>query len=172
VDQNDSGIPTPPQTGDWFGSVLCAADFNGDTETDLAISAGYGTVDGLYDAGYVTVVSGSDEGLSTEFAQEFSQGSAGISGTPEANDDFGGALAAVQVTDVNRFDLAVSSPYEKIGTGPDGAGMIQLLPSAPDGLTGANSEQWYEGTPGVKGTGCANCWFGLALGGPTSSEQI
>jgi hypothetical protein len=173
IDQTQSGMPGPPQSGGEFGNVLCAADFNGDTDVDLAIGESYGAVNGHPQAGFVVVTYGTNEGLSTDFAQQFSQDSPGVGGGAEANDAFGTALAAVQVTNVNVFDLVVSSPYEQVSNGPGAAGMIQLLPGEPgSGLTGDGSEEWYEDSPGVAGTGCYACWFGMSLGARSSSEQL
>ena len=68
------------------------ADFNGDGFDDLAVGAAFEDLGGVLDAGAVNVLYGSAAGLAG--GQLFPQDTPGIPGVAEADDLFGGALAA------------------------------------------------------------------------------
>ena len=66
--QASPGIPGTPEKDDNFGMALAAGDFNNDTYPDLAIGAPNEDVDGATDAGSVTIIYGSPQGLSATSA--------------------------------------------------------------------------------------------------------
>jgi hypothetical protein len=70
----------------------CRADFDNDGFADLAIGVLLEDIGGVLDAGAVNVLYGTGGGLSGTGNQVFWQGSPGVVGTPEVDDEFGTAL--------------------------------------------------------------------------------
>ncbi|WP_194293426.1 FG-GAP-like repeat-containing protein [Actinomadura macrotermitis] len=90
-------------------------DFNGDGYADLAIGSPYGKVGTKKAAGFVTVTYGSKSGLNTGKRQVLSQDTKGVTGTAEANDHFGHAVASADFDHDGYADLAVGAPDEDSG---------------------------------------------------------
>jgi hypothetical protein len=78
------------EADDQFGAQLATGDFNHNGFTDLAAAAPEETVGTLPAAGAVSVLYGSGGGLTTTGGQLFTQNSAGVPGTAERGDRFGG----------------------------------------------------------------------------------
>ena len=151
-----------------FGSSLAAGDFDGDHFTDLAVGSPTKTVNGAIGAGAVSVLPGTTDGLYTPAAVTWTQGSAGVYGTPETYDDFGVSLTVLRTTSANRDDLLIGVDHEIINnTCPDGGnggtGLVEFLPSTPVGLTATGSSAWSLYTPGIKTDSSQLCGFGTAL---------
>src|SRR4051812_24459949 len=91
--QNSASIKDLCEAGDRFGSALAWGDFNGDGFDDLAIGVPNEDIGGFMDAGAVTVLYGSADGLSAAGNQFWSQNTAGILGTSDVGDQFGSTLA-------------------------------------------------------------------------------
>jgi hypothetical protein len=72
--QGSTDIQGDPETGDWFGDALAAADFNGGGGGDLAIGAPGEDVGGNDRAGSVNVLYGNNLGLSSALNQILYQG--------------------------------------------------------------------------------------------------
>jgi hypothetical protein len=154
--QNSPGIASAPESGDQFGAVLAAGDFNGDGAADLAIG-----VPGENDfSGVVHVLYGSSPGgLTGTGSQLWSQNSPGIASAPERDDIFGGALAAGDFNGDAAADLAVGVPGEN-----NFAGVVQVLSGAsPGGLTGTGSQLWSQNSPGIASASESGDEFGGAL---------
>jgi FG-GAP repeat len=132
---------------DVWGGSLAAGDFNGDGRADLAIGAdpafpsshGQGGQKGA-----LTVLRGSNEGLSRNGAVRFTKDSAGIAGTSEIGDAFGAHLAAGDVTGDGRDDLAVAS-RKRLGQG----GEVHFLAGSAQGVTATGSGFYTTETPGL-----------------------
>ncbi|CAM5638706.1 VCBS repeat-containing protein OS=Streptomyces alboniger OX=132473 GN=CP975_16960 PE=4 SV=1 [Streptomyces alboniger] len=88
-------------------------DFNGDGYEDLAVAAPHATVSGKARAGYVAVLYGSASGLEAGSKKVYTQASAGIPGTPEADDLFGSSLTATDLDGDGFTDLVVGSAKEQ-----------------------------------------------------------
>jgi len=125
-------------------------DFNGDGFADLAIGVPLAKVGSATAAGAVVVIYGSATGLDSSRHQEIDQGTSGISGTPETNDDFGSALAAGDVDGDGFGDLIVGIPGETVtinGHTWPGEGAIQVIYGGNSGL-GTRDRIWFP-SPGA-----------------------
>lgn len=128
------------------------ADFNGDGCADLAVGAPGESVGDIGDAGAVTVIFGSRQGLVAAGNQSWTQdggfnadGDAlgDINGVVEAGDQFGAALA---VGDFNRdgySDMAIGVPGDEIGN-QDAAGSVAVLYGSTTGLVAAGNQNWTQ----------------------------
>ncbi|MFH8339357.1 FG-GAP and VCBS repeat-containing protein [Streptomyces sp. AM6-12] len=114
---------------------VAKADFNGDGIGDLATSAATAYVGGHKGAGAVVVMYGSKTGVSAAKRTLLTQDTAGVPGSAEAGDEFGGDLAYADFNGDGYDDLAVSSPHEKVGNDTDG-GSVAILWGSKSGLTG------------------------------------
>jgi hypothetical protein len=93
--------------GDGFGEVLAAADFDLDGHDDLAIGAPHDDSLGASDAGEVTILYGTDTGLSVAGAQLANMF---LVDTLEHGDRFGAALATGRYNSDQGPDLAIGVP--------------------------------------------------------------
>ncbi len=92
--QNSRKINDVVEANDWFGYSLAAGDFNGDRKDDLAIGVPSEDLGSVQNAGGVSVIYGSDAGLTRRKDDFWTQNSSGINDVSEAGDQFGRALAA------------------------------------------------------------------------------
>ncbi|OIJ69604.1 FG-GAP-like repeat-containing protein [Streptomyces mangrovisoli] len=121
--QGVGGVPGADENSDEFGSALSAADIDGNGSADLAIGVPGEDIGTDYEAGAVTVLYGSAKGLTTTGAQSFNQGTAGVPGSNEYGDQFGGLNGSgLFLRDLNgdgRADLSVAAPGEDGYSGRD-----------------------------------------------------
>jgi FG-GAP repeat len=122
------------EAGDLFGAALAAADFDDDGFADLAVGVPGENVGAVGNAGAVTVLSGSDLGLTTAGSQTLFQGGNGVAGTAEAWDSFGMSLAPGIMGGDGIADLVVGVPREDVGATTN-AGVLNILAGSPGGLT-------------------------------------
>ncbi|MFC8125589.1 FG-GAP and VCBS repeat-containing protein [Streptomyces sp. NPDC057302] len=97
VGQDTPGVAGTAEQADNFGIQLAAGDLNGDGRDDL-VAGTPGEAIGTQDrAGSATVLTSGPDGLldasGTAKSAAWHQGSAGVPGAPEVNDEFGSALA-------------------------------------------------------------------------------
>lgn len=111
------------------------ADFNGDGIGDVVASAHGAYVNGRSGAGQVVVLYGTATGVSSAKRTTISQNTTGNPGTAEAGDGFGAESAYADFNGDGYDDLAVSSPWEKVGTDTNGGG-VAVLWGSKSGLTG------------------------------------
>jgi hypothetical protein len=90
--QDSPGVPGTAEVGDRLGFGAVTGDFDGDGLADTAAGAWTEAVGSIAQAGAVNVLYGSAAGLTG--GQLFSQDTPGVPGVAEADDLFGGALAA------------------------------------------------------------------------------
>ncbi|KAF3466542.1 FG-GAP repeat protein [Streptomyces sp. Tu 3180] len=92
-------------------------DFDGDGHDDLVVGAPGEDLDGIKDAGMVSVIHGFEGGLSETGTQALEQGTPGVPGNSEENDGFGGEVLLSDVTGDGRADLTVGVPWENSANG-------------------------------------------------------
>jgi len=117
------------EPGDLFGAALAGGDFNGDGYDDLAV----GSPGENADAGHVSMIYGSADGLhaSTAWFQgetRYRRAGAVHDMNTEAGDLFGAALAVGDVNGDGFDDLVAGAP------GEDGVGWIQVFRGTSYGL--------------------------------------
>jgi hypothetical protein len=118
------------ESGDLFGGSLAAGDFNRDGFADLAASAPAEDVASTREAGAVSVLYGSADGLTATGGRLFTQ----VGGAVEAEDRFGTSLASGDFNRDGFVDLAAGAPGEAVGT-TQGAGAVSVLYGSAVGLT-------------------------------------
>jgi hypothetical protein len=157
--QSSAGVPGTSESGDRFGATLAAGDFDGDGFADLAVGVpGEGTSAGSR-AGIVQILHGSRRGLVANGVQTWRQGTPGVKGSEQADDNFASALAAGDFDGNGRADLAIGSPLDSVGERRN-AGAVNVLYGGPRGLTAADDDLW---TLDVPEGAAANTLFGWAL---------
>ena len=90
--QGGEGVAGTPEAGDLFGYSLAAGNFGNSSQADLAIGVPFEDQAATND-GAVNVIYGAAGGLAVPGNEVWSQGSEGITGTPEAGDQFGTSVA-------------------------------------------------------------------------------
>jgi hypothetical protein len=128
--QDSPGIPGTADLQDNFGFGLATGDFDQDGFADLAIGVPGEDIGTIGSAGAVIALYGSAAGLTTTGAQLLTQ----AGGATEANDGFGGELAAGDFDDDGFADLAASVSGEDVGSVLD-AGAVSVLPGSLNGLS-------------------------------------
>lgn len=131
--QSKSGVLGTAQNEDAFGYYVAAGDVNGDGLDDLAIGSTWGN-----GAGQVNLLFGSANGITVEGDQLWSQDSAGVFGSAEAGDTFGGLIAIADFTGDGFGDLAISAQAEDDGSSED-KGIVHVLRGTSEGATSVAS---------------------------------
>ena len=157
--EDSDGVEDTVEFNDSFGDALAAANFGNGSYADLAIGVPVESVGdpAVMSAGAVNVLYGSADGLAATGAQFWYQGAAGLPDAPEQSDFFGSGLEGADFEVMNgtwealtsgQADLAVGITGEDLG-GMMGAGAVDVIYGTPSGLSGTDSEQWDQDTPGV-----------------------
>lgn len=121
--------PTAPLRGQ--------SDVNGDGYGDL-ITASEAAVSGVLGAGAIVVNTGSSAGVSAGRTQIVSQGSPGVPGALEENDEFGSALATGDLDGDGYSDIVAGTPDEKVG-GDVAGGAVTVLWGSRSGIVGGTN---------------------------------
>jgi|GEM_PF-868291 len=158
--QNSPGIRDRAERGDEFGWSLAADDFDGDGRDDLAIGVHHEDR-GARDSGAVHILYGAPGGLAAAGNQVWYQGSPGIAGRPEADDQFGRTLAAGDFDGDGFADLAIGAPYEDRHV--DRVGVVHILHGSRKGLRARRSQIWHQDSPGIRERAELRDQFGQSL---------
>lgn len=151
-----------PRSGENFGRVQAAADFNGDGFDDLAIGVPGEVVGESTGAGGVNVLYGSADGLQVTAPEDQLWTQGPLQDDPEPGDAFGAALAAGDMDGDGFADLAIGSPGQSVG-GDAGAGAAHVLFGSTAGLQAARDQLWTQDSSGVDGTAKPGDAFASAL---------
>lgn len=160
--QGTGSLPDTAEPQDLFGASLATADFNGDGFADLAVGAPGESFPSLTWAGAVQILNGSLSGLRATTAF-LTQDTAAIPDQSETGDAFGLGLAGGDFDGNGIDDLAISAPYEALGSPPHGGGAFHLLNGSSSGLTTTGNRFWGFNSPGVGSAALPGGSFGFAL---------
>ena len=136
--------------GNFFGSALAAGDLDGDGDDDLGVGNPWADVGVQANAGSVTVLRGTSDGLTDEGRQVWTQATPGVLGTAEGSEAYGHSLSIGDVNGDGFGDLAIGIHKDNVdGVGQAGAAAV-LLGSA-NALTAAGDQLWSQDSAGVPG---------------------
>lgn len=160
--QVDTAPVDSAESADLFGRSLAAADFEDDSDDDLAIGAPGENAE----AGAVEVVYGDPmNGLDTTVADAFDQDTANVGDVAAANDGFGSALVAGDFDNTDGYDLAIGVPGEDVN-GQSASGLVNVIYSDGTTLNPAvePDEVWHQDSTGINGDSEPGDRFGAGLG--------
>jgi hypothetical protein len=160
--QGTGGAAGTAETLDQFGAALAVGDFDNDGFADLAVGVPGEDIGSASDAGAVSVLYGSADGLTGSGSRAFWQGAGDAAGSLEAGDGLGASLAAGDFNDNGFSDLAAGAPGEDVARFED-AGAFNTLYGSADGLTGAGSQVFSQATTGMAAFPDLFDAFGFAL---------
>jgi hypothetical protein len=170
--QDVAGIGSNAEAFDLFGFVLAAGDLNGDGNDDLAVGVPFERLGTVEEAGAVNVLFGTASGLTATGSQLLHQNVVGVPSSAEPFDNFGWSLAVGDFNDSGVGDLAVGVPGEGVGT-TVAAGAAHVLLGGPTGVSGAGSQFFTQGTPGIGSDPEDGDSFGVALSaGDFNADEV
>ncbi|MFJ2716974.1 FG-GAP repeat protein [Streptomyces sp. NPDC087437] len=153
-------VPDKAEAGDGFGSQLAVFDHDQDGCSDLAVGVPFEDVGMVADAGAVTVLYGSRNGLGQGRAAVHLQqgsGTGALKDRPSTVGDLMGAALAAGTTADDQPYLVIGAPGKNL-KGHVNAGLIYYL-------RGDTSVSVHEDSPGVQGVIGDNHRFGSAVAG-------
>ncbi|MBL6278786.1 VCBS repeat-containing protein [Micromonospora fiedleri] len=141
--QRTPGVPGSPEVGDLFGATLAVGDVTGDGRDDVLVGAPGEAIGTKKRAGTVALLKGSASGLTGTGAQGFDQDHPVVPGGAESNDQFGGAVAILNLDGMGPLDAIVTSPREMVGADsePPASGSVALFHGGSGGLV-PQSASW------------------------------
>jgi hypothetical protein len=164
IRQGYDGYPGISEAGDHFGAALAAGNFDQNDLPDLAIGIPGETTSGQANSGTAYIVYQGVGGLYPESVEGFYRGYNGLTGTPNANEQIGYALAAGDFNGDGVDDLAVGNPGTTCAGHPNaGSVMVLLGRDDLDGLDAAGVSYWNQTHAGVLDDCEANDRFGSVL---------
>lgn len=157
--QGAGGIAGAAERGDRFGAALAIGRFNDDPYSDVAVGVPGEDVGGAADAGAVSILYGSERGMTG--------GPLLTESPPRAGAHFGAALTAADFNNDRAVDLAVGAPEATVA-GAAAAGRVTVLlnsngPGQPHELGSGGVLVLRQGAGGMPGQAEAGDRFGAAL---------
>lgn len=137
--------------------TVVVGKFHGGANADVAVFADRKRGAPQF-SGALVVARGGADGISPARVQTIDQSSAGIPGTPEENDFFGGSLAVGDLDGDGADDLAAGALREN-----GGVGTVTLLRGGTAGLLSAAGTAFDEGTSGIDAFPQSGEGFGYGL---------
>ncbi|MFC7304371.1 FG-GAP repeat protein [Streptomyces monticola] len=133
------------------GPVAASGDINNDGYDDLVTGEPNSPDDGgeTMTGGLVGVRYGGADGPSDE-VRWWTQDTAGVPGTAERGDGWGGDLSVADTDKDGYADVAIGAPGEDIGTVAD-AGAVWVLRGSAAGLTANKAASWDQNSANVPG---------------------
>lgn len=159
--QRSRGVPGKAEDYDAFGDSLAVGNFGRGSEDDLAIGVTSESTP-LREAGAVSILYGSSEGLVASGSQIWSGATVGVPGVSEEFAMFADELAAGRFSDSGYDDLAIGIPAQTVA-GEDVAGSVVVLRGSRKGLTVCGSRRWTQDSPGIAGRSQGDDAFGDSL---------
>lgn len=160
--QDIAGIDGASEAYDYFGSALATGDFDSDGYADLAIGVRGEAIGTIDSAGGVNILYGSENGLTSDRNKIWYQGLSGVEDEPEADDQFGRALAAGDFNNDGYDDLAIGATGETVGTANE-AGAVTILFGSESGLKATGNAFLHQDTAGIRGLAEEGDNFGRSL---------
>jgi hypothetical protein len=157
--QGAGGVAGAAERGDRFGAALAIGRFNDDPYSDVAVGVPGEDVGGAADAGAVSILLGSERGMTG--------GPLLTESPPRAGAHFGAALTAADFNDDRAVDLAVGAPGATVA-GAAAAGRVTVLLNSsevgqPHELGSGGVLVLRQGAGGLPGQAEAGDRFGAAL---------
>ncbi len=154
-------LPGSVSTGEDFGKVLAAGNFDGGADDELAVGSQKSTVAGVANAGQVIILGGGVAGIPASSAFGIDQGNL-PKATPEPGDQLGSALRVGDFNNDNYDDLAMGSAHEDVGSKRD-SGVVYVAYGSASSLQVAGADRFHQGTKKVEGKAEARDHFGAGL---------
>ena len=126
------------EENDQIGRAVTVGNFDGDSLLDIAFSAPNEDLNFISDAGAVSVIYGSAPPFTQGGSLFFHQGTDGVPGVNEAEDEFGSTLAAGDFDGDGDDELVIGVPLESIGD-RGSQGMIVVRNGRSGGINGFGS---------------------------------
>ncbi|WP_408909843.1 FG-GAP repeat protein [Streptomyces luteolus] len=128
--QDTAGVPGGGEKNDVFGAEIELGDVNGDGRLDLVVGAPGENLDGVVDAGAVTVLYGAADGsgITGEGARFLEQNTPGVPNSSETEDFFGSDVHLDDLNGDGRDDVVIGAYGENGGNGA-----VHVLDSGADG---------------------------------------
>jgi hypothetical protein len=133
----------------FVGGAIAAGDVGRSSHGDLAFGDPRANVNGNGSAGEVHVLYGSRRGVTGAGDQVWSQNSNGIADSAQINDQLGAGMAVGDLGKTGEAELVISVPNERVD-GENGAGAVNVIYGAADGLRAAGDQIWHQNSPDVE----------------------